>query len=52
MTQIAGFVSPYFVGWIKDTTHSTNPALYTLAAVMVLGALLTLSIRAARPKPS
>ena len=44
--QIAGFVSPYFVGWIKDSTHSTNPALYALAGVMVLGALLTLSIRA------
>jgi D-galactonate transporter len=50
--QIAGFVSPYFVGWIKDATHSTNPALYALAAVMVLGALLTLSIRAARPTAS
>jgi MFS family permease len=44
--QIAGFVSPYFVGWVKDAAHSTNPALYSLAGVMVFGALLTLSIRA------
>ncbi len=44
--QIAGFTSPYFVGWIKDATHSTNPALYALAGIMVLGAVLTLSIRA------
>jgi D-galactonate transporter len=44
--QIAGFASPYFVGWIKDATHSTDPALYALAGVMVLGALLTLSVPA------
>jgi len=44
--QIAGFASPYFVGWIKDATHSTDLALYVLAAVMVGGALLTLSIPA------
>lgn len=42
--QIAGFVSPYFVGWIKDTTHTTDLALYILAGVMVAGALLTLSV--------
>jgi D-galactonate transporter len=44
--QIAGFASPYFVGWIKDATHSTDLALYVLAAVMVAGALLTLSVPA------
>ncbi|MDR3528396.1 MAG: MFS transporter, partial [Rhizomicrobium sp.] len=44
--QIAGFASPYFVGFIKDTTHSTDLALYVLAGVMVLGALLTLSVPA------
>ena len=44
--QIAGFASPTFVGWIKDATHSTDLALYALAGVMVIGALLTLSVPA------
>ena len=44
--QIAGFASPYFVGFVKDATHTTDLALYVLAAVMVLGALLTLSVPA------
>ena len=42
--QVAGFVSPYFVGWIKDTTHSTDLALYILGGVMLIGALLVLRI--------
>ncbi len=42
--QIAGFVSPYFVGWIKDTTHSTDLALYVIAAVILAGAALVLRI--------
>ena len=37
---IAGFVSPYFVGWVKDATQSTDMALYLLAGVMLLGAIL------------
>lgn len=44
--QVAGFVSPYLVGWIKDTTHSTELALYVLAAAMVLGAALVLRVPA------
>jgi len=40
--QIAGFVSPYLVGWIKDTTGSTNTALYILAAVILVGVALVL----------
>jgi len=44
--QIAGFVSPFLVGWIKDTTHSTDLALYILSGVMLAGALLVLSIPA------
>jgi sugar phosphate permease len=42
--QLAGFLSPYFVGWIKDATHSTDPALYALGGVMLVGALLVLRI--------
>ncbi|PKU23129.1 MFS transporter [Telmatospirillum siberiense] len=42
--QCAGFLSPYLVGWIKDTTHSTDLALYILAALMLLGVVLVLRI--------
>ncbi len=44
--QVAGFVSPYLVGWIKDTTYSTALALYVLAGAMVLGAALVLRVPA------
>jgi D-galactonate transporter len=44
--QIAGFVSPFLVGWIKDLTHSTDPALYILSGVMLAGALLVLCVPA------
>jgi len=42
--QIAGFVSPYLVGWLKDSTGSTHVALYILAAVLFCGAMVVLSI--------
>jgi D-galactonate transporter len=42
--QCAGFLSPYLVGWIKDTTHSTDLALYILAALMLCGVVLVLRI--------
>lgn len=32
MGNVAGFVSPYLVGWVKDLTRSTNIAVYRLAA--------------------
>ena len=38
--QIAGFVSPYLVGWIKDSTGSTQIALYLIAGGMALGLML------------
>ncbi|HXW22062.1 MAG TPA: MFS transporter, partial [Rhodomicrobium sp.] len=44
--QIAGFASPYFVGWIKDATHSTDIALYVLAGVILAGVALVLQIPA------
>ncbi|MBB5882459.1 D-galactonate transporter [Xanthomonas arboricola] len=44
--QVAGFVSPYLVGWIKDATHSTELALYVLAGAMLLGAALVLRVPA------
>jgi D-galactonate transporter len=44
--QCAGFLSPYLVGWIKDATHSTDLALYILAAVMLVGVVLVLRVPA------
>ena len=44
--NLAGFASPFAVGWLKDLTQSTNAGMYLLAASMVLGALLTLSVPA------
>ena len=44
--NLAGFASPYAVGWLKDATQSTDVGMYGLAVVLVLGALLTLSIPA------
>ena len=42
MGQMAGFLSPYLVGWVKDATGSTDVALYVLAAVIVAGSVLAL----------
>ena len=39
--NLAGFLSPYTVGLIKDATGSTTLALYVLAGSMFLGAILT-----------
>ncbi|MCU6499149.1 MFS transporter [Rugamonas sp. A1-17] len=44
--QIAGFVSPFLVGWIKDATQSTDAALYILSSVLLLGAILVLRVPA------
>ena len=45
MGQMAGFLSPYLVGFVKDATGSTDVALYLLAAVIVGGSLLALRHR-------
>jgi sugar phosphate permease len=44
--QVAGFVSPFLVGWIKDTTHSTDLALYILSGVLFVGAVLVMRVPA------
>ena len=44
--NLAGFVSPYLVGWLKDTTASNSSGMYMLAGFMVLGGLLALSVSA------
>ena len=40
--NLAGFVSPYLVGVIRDATHSTAMGLYLIAFSLVAGALLVL----------
>ena len=42
MGQTAGFVSPYFVGWIKDMSGGTEYALYVLALALTAGMVLAL----------
>ncbi|CAM3164456.1 MFS transporter [Cupriavidus taiwanensis] len=42
--NLAGFLSPYAVGWLKDLTHSTDSGMYLLAVCLVVGAALTLSV--------
>ncbi|WP_354686220.1 MFS transporter [Cupriavidus necator] len=44
--NLAGFLSPYAVGWLKDLTRSTDSGMYLLAACLVVGAALTLSVPA------
>ncbi|PZU09712.1 MFS transporter [Sphingomonas sp.] len=43
--QMAGFLSPYAVGWIKDASGSTTIALAMLSAMLAIGSLLTLRFR-------
>ena len=42
--NLAGFVSPYVVGWLKDLTHSTEAGMFAVSAVLIVGAGLILTI--------
>jgi D-galactonate transporter len=44
--NLAGFVSPYVVGWLKDLTQSTEAGMYAVSAVLVIGAAVIVSIPA------
>ncbi len=44
IANLAGFVAPYVVGWLKQITESTDSGMYMLAGVLVVGALITLTI--------
>jgi D-galactonate transporter len=37
--NLAGFASPYLIGYLKDLTGSTQIGMYVLAAALVLGAI-------------
>ena len=43
--NLAGFVSPYLIGFLKDFTHDNRTGMYMLAGMLVLGALLVLKTR-------
>lgn len=40
--NLAGFASPYIVGWIKDATGSTAAGMYYVAAFVFTGAVLVI----------
>src|SRR5450830_629896 len=40
--NLAGFVSPSVIGWLKTQTHSVSSGLFFVAAMLVLSALLVL----------
>lgn len=40
--NLAGFVSPSVVGWLKDVTGSTNAGMYFVAGALIIGAVLAL----------
>jgi MFS family permease len=42
--NLAGFVSPYAIGWIIDKTHSTDLGVYTLAVCIAIGGVLALTL--------
>ena len=42
--NLAGFVSPYVIGWIIDKTHSTDLGVYALAACLAIGGLRGLAL--------
>jgi D-galactonate transporter len=44
--NLAGFVAPYMIGAIKDLTKSTDIAIYLLAGVLVLGAIIIIRVPA------
>ena len=46
VANLGGFISPYLVGWLKDVTHTTAAGMYLTAAVVFIGALVTLSVPA------
>jgi D-galactonate transporter len=42
--NLAGFVSPYLVGWIKDLTNSASIGLYCIAVSLLVAAIIVLTM--------
>ncbi|WOL25937.1 MFS transporter [Pseudomonas fragi] len=49
--NVAGFFSTIVVGWLTQLTGNTQAAMYFMAAALVLGGLLGLSVSRARSDP-
>jgi nitrate/nitrite transporter NarK len=46
--NLAGFISPFAVGWIKDLTQSTDTGMYLIASLILLGGFLMIVFVPAR----
>lgn len=46
IANLAGFLAPYLVGWLKQVTQSTDSGMYVLAIALLIGASITLRIPA------
>lgn len=46
IASLAGFVSPYAIGFLNDATRDTRSGLYLVAGLLVCGALATLRVPA------
>ena len=42
--NVGGFVGPYLMGWIRDATGGFTAGLLTLAAILVIGAVIVLRL--------
>ncbi len=43
--NLSGFTAPYMIGVVKDVTHSTDAAIYVLAALLVVGIVIVLTLK-------
>ncbi len=43
--NLAGFAAPYLIGFVKDTTGVATVALYITGGIMIVGAILTMTVR-------
>ena len=48
--NLGGFAGPAIIGWLKETTGDFSLALYAVAGMLVVSALLTLSIEFSRKR--
>ena len=46
--NLAGFVSPYVIGFLKDSTGQLLPGMIVLACALVGGACIVLSLKPQR----
>jgi MFS family permease len=42
--NLAGFASPYLVGWLADLTRSTEAGMFVVSGALVVGALAVLAV--------